>query len=380
MYYNLAGALKNRLVLELKDSFSRHPVYQKIVPMIQNKQSFEERPQFGIIVQGSSTNKVQLDPSNFIGTVQSYVMLAQVDGGLEFPLEWVKEDLDSIRLNGGRPPTLPGVYYLEILQAPTNPNEEGFFILDPLLTVTDEQVLYFTTGFETEGQLQHEPLDRTLRLYINGVLPLREGEDYTLEPLGAIKFLRPMPTSSIITEASRYPGASTPPLSFRWNHANTTALPGIVLAFGKRSAPGQKVAVVVYSDRVDTAEAYGGKNEISYDLEVVARDTVQCSEIADLVWMYLWSEKRASLGFEGIEVLDVSQGGESEDPIDETGQDFQYTVNMSVQLRADWEVHVPLPLTISRVEITEVTAVTTQLYLDTAPLVVGRNADFERIS
>lgn len=380
MYYNLAGALKARLVLELKDSFSRHPVYQKIVPTIQNRQSFEERPQFGIIVQGSSTNKVQLDPSNFIGTVQSYVMLAQVDGRQDFPLEWVKEDLDSIRLNGGRPLTLPGVYYLEILQAPTNPNEDGFFIIDPLLTVTNEPVLRFTTGFETEGQLQHEPLDRTLRLYVNGVLPLKEGEDYTLEPLGVIKFLRTFGVSVIITADYRYPGESTQPTPFRWNQANTTILPGIVLAFGKRAAPGQKVAVVVYSDRVDTAEAYGGKNEISYDLEVLARDTAQCSEIADLVWMYLWSEKRAALGFEGIEILDVSQGGESEDPIDETGQDFQYTVSLSVQLRADWEVHVPLPLTISRVEITEVSAITTRLYLDTAPLVVGRNVDFERIS
>jgi hypothetical protein len=36
MYYYLLSSLKRRLILELQDSFSRHPVYEKVVPFIQN--------------------------------------------------------------------------------------------------------------------------------------------------------------------------------------------------------------------------------------------------------------------------------------------------------------------------------------------------------
>ena len=54
MYFYLISSLKRRLIEELKDSFARHPLYKKIVPFIQNKYAFDERPQYGIVVKGSS--------------------------------------------------------------------------------------------------------------------------------------------------------------------------------------------------------------------------------------------------------------------------------------------------------------------------------------
>lgn len=377
MYYYLGGALKRRLILELQDSFSRHPVYRKIAPFIQNRQAFEERPQFGIVVQGSSANKVQLDASNFIGTVQSHVMLAQV-GPATFPLEWVREDLESIRAHGAFP-TAPGVYYLEVLTAPTNPGEEGAFVIDPLLTVTNEPVLRFQTGLETEGQLQNVPVDRTLRLYEDRSFLLTEGTHYEILSEGGLRFLQSFRSGAVVSADYRYPSPSLGPIPFKWNTSNTTTLPGVVMAFGKRSEAGQKVAVVVYRERVDTAQAFGGKHEVSFDLEVLARDTTQVEEISDLVTMYLWAEKRPVLGWEGIEILDVSMGGESEEPIDETGQEFQYSTNMSVQLQADWEIHIPLALTISNLEPQAHQVVSPDLFYQTFPIVAGRNADFERI-
>lgn len=376
MFYYLVGALKRRLILELQDSFSRHPVYRKIVPFIQNRQAFDERPQFGIIVQGSSTNKVQLDASNFIGTVQSHVMLAQV-GVPTFPLEWVREDLECVRSRGGFP-TAPGVYYLEILTAPTNPGEEGAFVVDPLLTVTNEPVLRFQTGLEQDGQLQNVPIDSTLRLYQDRSYLLTEGTDYEVLPEGGIHFLQGFRSGAVVTADYRYATPSVGPVAFKWNTANTTTLPGVVLAFGKRSEAGQKVAVVVYRERVDTAQAFGGRHEASFDLEVLARDTTQVEEISDLVTMYLWGEKRPVLGWEGIEILDVSMGGESEEPIDETGQDYQYSTSMSVQLQADWEIHVPLALTISHME-PQAQMVMSDIFYQTFPIVAGRNPDYERI-
>lgn len=390
MFYYLIGALKRRIILELQDSFQRHPVYRKIVPDIQNKFSFQERPQFGLVIKGSSANKVQLSADNYIGSILSHVMLAYV-GSPVHPIEWVREDLRDVQENGVQ--TLPGVYFIEILQAPTNASEDGYFAVDPMLTQTDEAVLLFQSGIEREAQLQQRPILQTLRLWLDRKFPLHEGEDYTVDyDTGAVTLLKTFAPNATLTADYRYAGTSLGPIPFKWNSADFTTLPGVIMAFGKRSEVGQKVAVVVYQDRVETAQAYGGKFDATFDIDVISRDAEQMEEIADLLIMYLWGEKRSRLAYEGIEVVDVSMGGESEEIADETSDDSYYTASMSVQLQADWEIHIPLPLTLSRV--TPVTAagdtdpsapsgihrVADDLFFSTRAVLIGRNNDYERIS
>lgn len=391
MYYNLVQALKRRLILELKDSFSSHPVYKKITPFIQNRFSFQERPQFGIVIKGSSANKVALSSDNYIGTIQSHVMLAYV-GQAVFPLEWVREDLKAVAKNGDRMPTAPGVYYLEILKAPTEPAQKGYFAVDPLLTVVDEPVLIFQSGIEREAQLQQIPLQNTVRLYENHNYLLKEGYDYTVNyQTGAIEILTSFGKGATLSADYRYAGTSLGPIEFVWNTADFSTLPGVVLAFGKRAETGQKVAVVVYQDRVDAAQAFGGKFEVSFDFDVIARDPIQMEEIADLAIMYMWAQKKSRLELEGIEVIDISMGGEAEEVADETGEDFFYQASLSIQLRADWELHVPLPLTISRVTQTTrqgdtdphapsgIQPVSNELFFATRAILEGRNDSYERI-
>jgi hypothetical protein len=398
LYFYLISSLKRRLIYELKDSFGRHPLYSKVVPYIQNKYAFTERPQFGIVVKGSSANKVALSSDNFMGTVQSHVMLAYL-GQPVFPLEWIREDLQAAKASKTGFPTKPGIYYLEILTIPTNPQEVGTFILDPLLTATDEAVLKFESGIEREGQLQQLPLQGTLRMWENRRFQLREDTDYRVNyKTGSIEFLTRFQVGSVVTADYRYAIPSIGPVEFQWNTADIKTLPGIVLAFGKRAQVGDKVAVVVYPDRVDTANAFGGKFEVSFDMDViVANDSTQMEEMVDLVIMYLWGQKKASLELEGIEIVDISMGGEAEDAYDETGDLYYFNASVSIQLRADWEIHVPLPLTVSRV--TPTTAAMDQsaslggkgsptsivgegpigLYFATMPILAGRNNDFERL-
>ena len=107
MYFHLISSLKRRLILELQDSFSRHPVYDKIVPFIQSKFAFDERPQYGIVVKGTSANKVQVSPQNFLGTIESHVMLAYYNEPA-YLLEWVREDLNVVREGGDSMPILAG--------------------------------------------------------------------------------------------------------------------------------------------------------------------------------------------------------------------------------------------------------------------------------
>lgn len=391
MYYNLVHALKRRLILELQDSFSSHPVYRKIVPYIQNRFSFEERPQYGIVIKGSSANKVALSGDNYVGVIESHVMLAYV-GQAVYPLEWVREDLVAVKKNGNRMPSPPGVYYIEILTAPKLPGEVGTFAMDPLYTVTDEPVLIFMSGVERQAQLQQVPVQKTVRLWENRNYLLIEGTDYRIDyDTGALEILGTFGKGSTLTADYRYAGTSLGPIEFAWNSADMTTIPGVVLAFGKRAEAGQKVAVVVYGDRVDAAKAYGGKFEVSFDLDVISRDAVQMEEIVDLVLMYLWAQKKSVLEFEGIEIIDVSIGGEAEEVVDETGDNLSYQASVSVQLRADWELHVPMPLTISKV--TPVTrqgetdpsvpsgiqAVANEIFFASQAIFAGRNDDYERI-
>ena len=398
MYFYLISSLKRRLIHELKDSFSRHPLYDKIVPFIQNKYAFDERPQFGIVVKGSSANKVALSGDNFMGTVESHVMLAYL-GQPVFPLEWVREDSRAIKANQDVFPTAPGIYYIEILTVPTSPQGYGTFVVDPLLTVTDEAVLRFQSGIEREAQLQQIPAQGTLRLWENRRYLLRQGTDYALDSGdGHIEFLGRTSVNSVVTADYRYPIPSIGPVQFQWNTPDVQTIPGVVLAFGKRARVGDKVAVVIYPDRVDAANAFGGKFEVSFDLDViVANDATQMEEVVDLVIMYLWGQKKSALELEGIEIVDISIGGEAEDTYDEAADTFYYNASVSIQLRADWEIHVPLPLTVSRVTPTtrgmdadaslgDKTAQTTivgdgpnSLYFATTPVLAGRNNDFERI-
>lgn len=397
MYYYLVSALKRRLVLELKDSFSRHPVYDKIVPYIQSKNSFKERPQFGIVVKGSSANKVQLSADNFIGQVQSHVMLSYLTKP-SYMLEWVREDISALRANSNQMPTAPGVYYIECLQAPTNVSEPGSFIIDPLLTVTDEPLIRFESGIEKHTQLQNPPATGTLRLWENHNFMLAEGKDYTVNyTTGEVTLSSRFYPNSVLTADYRYPSPSIGPVPFFWNKADFTTLPGVVLAFGKRAATGDKIAVTVYQDHVDTANAFGGRIDLSFDLDVISQDPIQMEEIADFAFMTIWNEKRPALSFEGIEVVDISIGGEAEEQYDETADLFYYNANMSVQMQTDWEAHSPLPLTISKASMTSASAqasvdfdrgtdaksnlvqVMSKLLFAASPIIVGRNNSFEKI-
>jgi hypothetical protein len=90
-------------------------------------------------------------------------------------------------------------------------------------------------------------------------------------------------------------------------------------------------------------------------------------------------------------------GGEAEEQYDETGDLMFYTASMTVQLMADWEVHVPIPFTISKATPATASAdaaMTVQemiqagsglqqasdnLFFLTHPVIAGRNNDYERI-
>jgi len=147
----------------------------------------------------------------------------------------------------------------------------------------------------------------------------------------------------------RYPIATRGPFYYYENSADNQAIPGAVMAFGRRGEVGDKMAVVVQEVRQPAALEYGGRWDVSMEFEVVARDVFAEQEITDMSVMFLWGVLRSHLTKEGIEMTEMSMGGESEEPYDDTGDDYFYNATFTATVQTDWSIHVPLDLLIRSV-------------------------------
>ena len=345
MYFALTEALKRRFILELRRFWATHPKYRDIVDHIQGKYSFRERPQYGIIVKTSGGNRVDLSADNFIGIIHAYPYLAKVDNYPGLSVEWVREESIAIQSNSGVFPSAPGVYFMEI-------TAENEFYVDPLLDVYGEPV---TMVDASTGQLQNTPVTGTLRLFeMPAAYQLTEGTNYTLtpdpsgKPTGEIILTQALTGGRTLTADYRHAALSTGPHEFHPMFANNEAIPGVTLAFGERSEVGDRLAVVVQDIRRPACLAYGGQWELTLDFEVMSRDPYAQQQIADMSVVYLWGVLRAALSSEGLEITDLSLGGESEEVYDDNADDYFYNASFSLTVRTSWELHVPLNIFLRR--------------------------------
>lgn len=335
MYAFLTAATKRRFIQELRDFWAIHPRYPNLADNIQGKYSFAERPQFGIIVKSGSASKIQFSPDNFMGAVKSYVAPARLPGFTGISVEWVREDSLAIQANGGRFPSPPGVYYCEM-------TADNQYHIDPLLEVSDERVTMVT---DTEGVLPRVPYPGSLRLYeVPSNRPLTLGVDYTVGADGVTIYLRtPLGNRHALSSDYRYPGESSGPWTITGpDTAYNRPIPGCVLVFGRRYFKGDRFAVVVSGVREDAYQEYGGKWELSLDLDVIARDPDAQADIADHTAMFLWATLRPKLIDQGVDIQDVSMTGESEEIYDENADDYFYNSSLSLTVQTDWSLQAPL--------------------------------------
>ena len=355
MYHMLTEGVKRRILQELRHFWSYHPRYPDIVDHIQGKYSFRNKPQYGIILKSSSANTMQLSADNFLGTVESYAMLTTVGNSPGLSVEWIQEDTRAIQVNGGAFPSPPGVYYIEVVEAdpstvsPPYTKDRTFdFYVDPTLDVRNESLA--KTGPLT-WQTTQPFIAGTMRLFeMPGSVLMVEGVNYTTDPdTGEVTVVNPVPTRMWLSADYRYAAPTTGPWRILENFSHINAIPGVVLAFGRRVSAGDKQAVVVTNRRAPTAQEFGGRWEINLDLDVTARDVQSQQEISDATVMFLWAIARPRLSTEGIEITSVSMGGESEEIYDENGDDYFYNASLSLTINSDWAVHVPLDVTIRKV-------------------------------
>lgn len=353
MYYFLTEAVKRRFLLELRNFWSYHPKYKDLPDNIVGKYSFSEMPNHAIILKSVSASHVQLSADNFMGTKVSYVQLVRVDDKPGLSVEWVREDSLAIQKNDGRFPSPPGIYYLsvealdEALVVPGQVNGLCLYV-DPLLEIYDERPTV-VDGFR--HNLSHPYLQDSTRVYeMPGNLLYQRESHYTEDAAGGAVILRnPLTDGRYIVVSYRYPATSSGPILIYENYANKSAIPGVVLAFGRRMEAGDRQAVIVHKYRQDSSLVYGGKWDLSMDFDIMARDVYAQQEISDLTVTYLFGVLRNRLSSEGIEITSVSMGGESEDVYDDNGDDYFYNSNFSVQVLTDWQIEVPVGPALRRI-------------------------------
>jgi hypothetical protein len=556
MYYFLMGAMKRKVISELENCFRYYfPQHKDILEYIGHKYSFKARPQKGIIVTTSTASSMRLSSDNFVGTVTSHAMLANTSNKMGRALEWIKEDTLLLQQSSGVFPSLPGIYYIDLISkesledllTPTQFNQvllsEGdhpfYFHLDVLLSQKNE-ILLEAVGGERTALVMNAPIHPdSFRLYLDkhplmqgtylellapsltistsscpgidlgldvgtyppvllsaqepfliehmvndtlefdldglsvsvllseglrsasqietelrnglyqagvaaqdilvssldgkvllkatksltmaqnglstantvlgfpeGLVPVRvsgeifppyieiqteipltvdgvtknlvlfegtldfpklknrmealfpgiltvnilKGGDYDVDlSTGVVTLARPLQAGDVLTAYYNYPTQTEGPFGVKPEHSNNKAIPGVVLAFGKQLEDGDKQAVVVYPQRCSTASEYGGRWEVGVDLDIITRDPMTREELSDLLMMYFFAIRKENLTDQGLELVDISFGGESEDVYDDTSQDYFYNSSLSLTFQTDWSILVPLPLTLEQV-------------------------------
>ena len=272
---------------------------------------------------------------------------ALIPGFTGASLEWVREDSIPIRSNGGVFPSPPGVYYCRI---DCNSN----LYVDPLLSVKAEAV---TMVDQVTGVIQHIPYQGSLRVYeMPSSQLLKLGVDYTINE-NQINFMVPVPSQVITMVDYTYPGVPYGPFKVQSHYGYNKIIPGAVLAFGDGlpggKTPGEDGFAVVVSNKRDVSyEEYGGKWEMSVEIEVTARDVYAQPRISDRTMMYIWAKLRPRLADQGIDITNVSLSGETEEVYDETADDYYYSSTITLSVNTDWAMHIPTVTKLSFFETT----------------------------
>jgi hypothetical protein len=402
----LTSATKERVIHELKSILYDHPRYRGDSENVQNKYSWEQQPQRGIVVNNTTADMVRLAADNYIGRLKSFVMLAPVKNSPCTSLEWVHENntiLEGVSPDRNVFPVAPGVYIVKVTCLPDDARQiPGEFTVEPIPTVLNEPLIYFRNAGDQYATLSNPNVYQgSVRLSLNNKRPLVPGVDYVVNYQGDagacdITFLQPTPTGDAVFANYRYQLPVQGPFKFYRDWADVASIPGAVLAFGDRVQKDDELAIVVTDTRAEVAEIYGGKFEVTFSLIIFARDALDRERMSDYVVEQVL-ERQNYYGFEGLELLNISPGGESEEVYNAEIDDYYYQSEVTLSMRVDWETYIPIPIVINRVDLTseqkadamgflnpdvpyDLLQVATQRGITTFPVKIGKKLTYERVT
>lgn len=334
----------------------------------------------------TTNNPILAGPNNTDYATSQGQVLVTIDGVKEMP-QFVYGENSEIWLQ--RAPSSGAVvkinYYHRVLVPPSvhivEFTEDNEFIVGMIYVIEKETLIEDTTGTETTVSLDYGDIDTNSEeiwlSYRNGtrITVLEKGTDYSIVySTGVITFLQPLMKHYRIDADYRYqpPGNVTGPYSFTEYQENHEAIPGIVIAIGRRAKKGDKQAVIVSQSNEMQAKIYGGHWEMSLDLAVIAKDPMQMEQMTDHIISYLWGKRKNVLEYEGIALNSVEPSGESEEVHVESTGDLYYESSVAISLQSEWQRFVPYN-PIYRLRDIILTA-------DLRPVIKGPILNFERLT
>jgi hypothetical protein len=206
----LTNATKRRIIQELKSILYEHPRYRSDSENVQNKFAFNERPPRGVIVNGTSADRVRLSADNYMGRLSSFCMLSYVPGHPGTTLEWVRENFNVLeRFSPTREscPISPGVYQFQVERIPDEArNIPGLVTIAPVLTAFDEYITTFPDNGIHVGQISRNNIyPGSVRLWLDRRIALIPNVDFTVDyQSGEIRFIKNAPPGGMVVADYRY--------------------------------------------------------------------------------------------------------------------------------------------------------------------------------
>jgi hypothetical protein len=331
MFHYLTLEVRNLMIEELRRYWSDHPRYPELANNIQGKYSFDQRPQFGMVVKTGGANNFVMSSDNFLNTVRGYVYLAKTKKLQYGSIEWVKEN-PKFRAE-------EGIYILDIIKL-EDLYETYQVDITKYKRVKETEPMFISP---TEIQLLGTPIENSLRIIEKpSYMRYVEGVDYTLNGDKielASELLNGLNLEITYTELQV---GVIEPKYVRPDQVYHQIIPGVLIYFGRRLRGGDQQAIVVLDTPDDIYSEYGGRWDVSVEIEIIARDVHSQADLADRTTVWMWAVLRDQLASRGINMNEVSLGGESEEVYDENGDDYFYTASISTTLQVDWFMHIPL--------------------------------------
>ena len=285
----------------------------------------------------------------YVDGTKKLVLLARSDDGTGAFLHPNTGDVVKIGYNY-RTIAEPGIYVVEF-------TEKDQFTVGAIYIIENELIFEDITGTETEADLDHGGIDPdTDKLYMvskNGGahIALVQGVDYTIDlATGHIIFLTTLSKHyNLYADYHYQPGYGMGPYMVKSYQEVHDAIPGVVIAVGRKAAKGDRQYIIVSKFREIQAKIYGGHWNMSLDLAVIAKDPAQMEEMTDQIVNYLWAQKKNLMEYEGITLNSVEPTGESEETFIDTTGDMYYESSVSVNVMTEWQRFIPYLYKIARI-------------------------------
>lgn len=360
---------KRRFMAELKSMLQNHPRYVEDVQNVVNKFGYKERASRGIIINSTSAERVRLSADNYIGRQKSFVVMSPYRNSKGTSIEFVNENmpaLEAINPNRNVFPTPPGFFVISIDSLPNDgTGEPGYFTLKQYLSAEDPSLLTFNDSRDFIAYLSHQNIyPGSVQIYFDDRIRLIPDVDYTVDyGTSEIRFLKDTPTGYTVSAKYRHGYGEDRKLEFHRNAYQTEIVPGVVLAFGDRATIGDQVSIRINESRVETADVYGGKFEVNLELLTYSKDASDREQLVDYVTTSILGRQMALID-SGIELMEVSPGSDAEETFNPETDEYYYEQSISVQLRVDWMIMVPLMLDNVDIEMTSAEMDRTRGHLD----------------